>query len=238
MHSVPEPPRIFVVEQAAAAGIGELGRLLQEAGITLEIRRAHAGEPMPDEAGFDGLVVLGGPMGAHDDERAPWLPATRALLRRAAGSGTPVLGICLGAQLLTLACGGRVERGAAGPEIGAMQVVIDAPSDPLLRGLHNPALFVQWHHDAITRLPAGTTSLAHSAAYPHQALRVGHRAWGVGFHPEATLDSLAAWAELTGLPRDRADTVIRDARLRQRQLTEATRIIATNFAGIIRNGRS
>ncbi|MGH3259842.1 MAG: type 1 glutamine amidotransferase [Streptosporangiaceae bacterium] len=231
-------PRVLVIEQVAVAGIGTLGPLLQQAGITLEICQAHADEPVPGEVGCDGLVVLGGPMGACDDDQAPWLPATRALLRRAVGSGTPVLGVCLGAQLLTVACGGQVEPGAAGPEIGVTPVMIDAPDDPLLQGLPRPAAFVQWHHDVTVRLPPGAVSLAHSAAYPHQVYRIGNRAWGVGFHPEATLDSLTSWAELTGLPGDQADEVIRDARNQQRQLTEAARIIAANFAGIIHQDRS
>jgi GMP synthase (glutamine-hydrolysing) len=229
--------RVLVVEQAAAAGIGNFGRWLQQAGVTLDICRAHAGEPVPAQIGQDGLIVLGGPMGARDDERAPWLPAARALLRQAAGSGTPVLGICLGAQLLSIACGGQVKRGAAGPEIGVTQIMIDAPGDPLLRGLPHAAPFVQWHDDVTTHLPAGAASLARSAAYPHQAFRIGQRVWGVGFHPEVTPSSLAAWADLTGLPGGQADAVIRDARSQQQQLAEAARTIAANFAGIL-GGRS
>ncbi len=99
-------PRILVVENEPAAGIGNFGDWLQEAGLVLDICRPHARSPVPAATGADGLIVLGGPMGAHDDDRAPWLPATRGLLRRAAEARTPTLGICLGAQLLALGCGG------------------------------------------------------------------------------------------------------------------------------------
>jgi GMP synthase (glutamine-hydrolysing) len=230
--------RVLVVEQEAAAGIGTLGPRLRQTGIRLEICRAHAGESLPGEIGFDGLVVLGGPMGAHEDGSAPWLPATRALLRRATETSTPVLGICLGAQFLAIACGGRVEPGAAGSEIGVTPVTIDAPNDPLLRGLPSPARVMQWHDDVTTCLPAGGESLAHSATYPHQVFRVGHRAWGVGFHPEVTLASLTAWAEMTGLCSKQAAAVIHGARDRTLELAEASRIIAANFASIVLEGAS
>jgi GMP synthase (glutamine-hydrolysing) len=105
----------------------------------LEICRPHARSPVPAATGADGLIVLGGPMGARDDDRAPWLPATRGLLRRAAEARAPTLGICLGAQLLALGCGGQVESGAHGCHIGPVWETIDVPDDPLLSGLPSPA---------------------------------------------------------------------------------------------------
>jgi GMP synthase (glutamine-hydrolysing) len=227
-------PRILVVENEPAAGIGNFGDWLQEAGLVLEICRPHARSPVPAATGADGLIVLGGPMGARDDDRAPWLPATRGLLRRAAEARTPTLGICLGAQLLALGCGGQVEPGAHGCHIGPVWETIDVPDDPLLSGLPSPAPFVHWHCDVITRLPEGAAVLAHTRAYPHQAFRLGRRAWGVQFHPEATIANLTAWAELTGLGADDAQAVMRRTRGRQDEITAASRTIAANFARIVR----
>src|SRR5688500_7881561 len=110
--------RMTVIEHEADAGPGYLGGWL---GLPCDVVRPYLGERIPEDAG-DGLIVLGGEAAAWEDERWPWLPATRALLRRAAGDGTPTLAVCLGAQLLTLACGGAVERGGNGLEVGLCEL--------------------------------------------------------------------------------------------------------------------
>jgi GMP synthase (glutamine-hydrolysing) len=227
-------PRILVLQNEPAAGIGNFGNWLQNAGLVLEICRPHAGNQVPTATGADGLIVLGGPMGAHDDDRAPWLPATRGLLRHAAEAGTPTLGICLGAQLLAVACGGQVEPGAHGCHIGPVPEMIDLPGDALMFGVPSPASFVHWHCDAITRLPDGAAVVAHTGAYPYQAFRVGSRAWGVQFHPEAMIANLTAWAELTGLGGDEAQEVMQRVREGQAEIAAASRAVAANFARVVR----
>ncbi|MFD0659668.1 type 1 glutamine amidotransferase [Thermocatellispora tengchongensis] len=107
-----------MVEHEADAGLGYFERWL---GVATEVVRPYLGEPVPDEAP-GGLIVLGGEASAWDDEGYPWLAATRRLLRRAVESGVPTLGVCLGAQLMTLACGGEVNRGEHGLEVGAVPV--------------------------------------------------------------------------------------------------------------------
>jgi GMP synthase-like glutamine amidotransferase len=125
------------------------------------------------------------------------LPAARALLRSAVERETPTLALCLGAQLLAAATGGKVVRGADGPELGRCTVSI-APTvadDPLFEGLSGDVDVVQWHWDAITSLPPGATALASSPKYDNQAFRLGARAWGLLFHPEVTLPLVAQWAQ-------------------------------------------
>lgn len=175
-------------------------------GVELRTVHAYAGERVPvsaDEVG-DGLVVLGGQMSAVDDEVAPWLPAVRALLADASTSGVPTLGICLGAQLLAVARGGRLQVAAPpGREAGVIDVQWrpEAVGDPILDGLQDLDLAddrrttpqPSMHADAVVDLPRGATWLASSATYPYQAFRVGS-AWGVQFHPEAGPELLAAWA--------------------------------------------
>ena len=138
-HSEPRPatgPRVTVLEHSPEAPLGRVGTWLTEAGARVDIRRLHAGDEVPTLAGSgDALIVLGGLMDAYADERAPWLPATRALLVEAVDEGLPTLGICLGHQLLAVALGGRVDvAAAAGPERGATVVTwaAGAAGDPVL----------------------------------------------------------------------------------------------------------
>lgn len=192
---------VLVVEHGAEAPLGRLDPL----GADVDVRRAWAGEALPaDLAGCSALVVLGGAMAAWEDDVAPWLPATRHLLALAVAEGVPVLGVCLGAQLLALATGGRVERGERGLEAGLLDVTATADADddalvgPLARAPGRRWLAAQAHGDAVTRLPDDAVLLAGSAAYPVQAFRVGRAAWGVQYHPEATRASLATWFDESG----------------------------------------
>lgn len=194
---------VLVVEHEDDAGLGRLHQHLLHGrpGIEVETVRPYRGEALPQHLTrrYGGLLVLGGAMAAWDDAVAPWLPGTRLLLRQAVERGVPALGICLGAQLLAAANGGRVQRGAAGFEIGVhpVRVLPEAQDDALLGrvvaqcGTSYPA--TQWHTDAITALPPGAVHLACGERYPHQAFRLGEAAWGVQYHPEVTLADFEGW---------------------------------------------
>jgi GMP synthase-like glutamine amidotransferase len=189
-------PTALVVQHAADDGIARFGDWLAEAGLLLDVVRPFEGRAVPESpAGYAAVIVLGGGMAAWDDEAAPWLPATRELLRTAAGA-VPVLGICLGGQLLAAALGGRVDRGEAGPEIGPGLVAKRdvAAHDRLFRPVPFTPDVLQWHWDQITALPPGATLLASSPRYPHQAFRVGERTWGLQFHIETTPEMVLRWA--------------------------------------------
>lgn len=183
--------RALIVQHTASEGMGWLQEWLPAAGLDVHPTHPYLGHRVPPTVEGDALVVMGGPMGANDDDVAPWLPAVRDLLATAVADGVPTLGICLGAQLLAVACGGSVERGAAGPEIGLGAVDVTA-ADELFTPGRIPVL--QWHYDTVTVLPDDATLLASSASYRVQAFRVGEVAWGVQFHPEATLPMVAEWA--------------------------------------------
>ncbi len=188
--------RALVVQHTAAEGPGTLAGWLPEAGVELVVVAAHEGAPVPtDPAGFDALVVLGGPQQAYDDASAPWLAATKQLLAAAVRDRTPVLAICLGAQLLAAATGGRVARGDEGLEAGARLVAKrDAAwEDELFADVPFTPTVVQWHEDAIVDLPPGAVLLASSSRYPHQAFRLGPRAWAVQFHLEVDAAMVRRW---------------------------------------------
>ena len=151
---------------------------------------ATAGDPLPPHEEVDGVVSMGGPMGAGDVEEHPALAAEREWLAGAVERQIPVLGICLGAQLLAMALGAGVRRGER-PEIGFAGVEVKDPDDPILGGLAPEATVLHWHADVFD-LPEGARSLASSAATEHQAFRLGN-AWGVLFHPEADTEMVESW---------------------------------------------
>jgi GMP synthase-like glutamine amidotransferase len=189
-------PTALVIQHAVGEDIARLGEWLGDAGLLLDTVPAYEGAGVPQAPdGYAAVIVLGGGMTAWDDEVAPWLPATRALLSAATAAQVPVLGICLGAQLLAAALGGRVEPGTEGPEIGPGLVAKrDASADdPLFRQVPFTPDVLQWHYDQISTLPAGATLLAASSRYQHQAFRIG-RSWGVQFHPETTPAMVRRWA--------------------------------------------
>jgi GMP synthase (glutamine-hydrolysing) len=131
------------------------------------------------------------PLPAHDEvERFPGLAAEREWLAEAVRRQLPVLGICLGAQLLARALGAEVRPGER-KEIGFAPVEVHDPTDPILGGLAPSTDVLHWHGDVFD-LPDGATALASSALTEHQAFRAGN-AWGVLFHPEADLALVEAW---------------------------------------------
>ena len=157
--------------------------------------RGDLGEPVPSRVtDHDGLVVLGGAMGACDDAVAPWLAPTRSLIADAVAHGIPTLGVCLGHQLASVALGGSIERNPSGRTVGLVPVrLTDAgATDPLLAGLGGqPA--VHYNDDVVLRPPTGSTVLATLPDGRVQALRFGPSAWGVQFHPETSPEVFGDW---------------------------------------------
>jgi GMP synthase (glutamine-hydrolysing) len=183
--------RILGILHPGAEHTGILRERAARAGDELVEWRPAAGGDQP--GGADALVVFGGGMNVRDAGRLPWLRGEVELLRDAAAAGTPVLGICLGAQLLAAAAGAEVHRATA-PEIGWHGVarLPAGAGDPVLGALPERFEAYQWHSYAF-RPPPGAAVLAESPVCP-QAFRLdGAPAWGVQFHPEVTEAVLADW---------------------------------------------
>lgn len=219
---------------------GRLGDWLREAGLEPDVRLVTEAARVPaDVSGWSGLVVLGGEMGAAQDADFPWLPAVRNLLRSAASSDVPTLGICLGAQLLALAHGGRVERSPDGPELGAQLIAKRgaAATDPLFGSLPITPDVIQWHVDAITRLPSGAVHLAASPTCENQAFRVGRLAWGIQFHIETEPSTVRDWAASSGALLDGYDVerLLQHADAVHDDIAEVWRPFAHAFADIVRD---
>jgi len=209
--------RVLVLQHTAHEGLGRLQDWLPAAGVDVHPIHPYLGHRVPQSVEGDALVVLGGPMGAYDDEVAPWLPATRSLIATAIDDGVPMLGICLGAQLLAVAAGGSVERGALGPELGLGTVTVSQP-DVLLPSGELPV--VQWHFDTVTRLPDSAALLGSSSRYAAQAFRVGEVAWGLQFHIEATPEMVGDWARID------ADALAEEGRSPDEVVAEVTGAVA------------
>ncbi len=203
--------RTLVIENDPTDDVRRLGDWLTEGGLALEVCRPYAGDPLPgDLDGYAALVVMGGEQHAYPAPDgvpgAPWFPALQGLLRKATRYGVATLGVCLGAQLLATAHAGTVAPSPAGPEIGPRLVARRdaAERDVLWAPVPLAPDVLQWHADEIAELPAGATLLAASTYYPHQAFRLGNRAWAVQFHIECDTAMVADWAragaaELAGL---------------------------------------
>lgn len=206
---------VLVIEHEASTGASLMDGAF---GSAVQVVRPYLGQPLPEASQLAGLVVLGGSMGAWDDEIAPWLPATRSLIRDTVRDQLPMFGICLGGQLLAAACGGTAERGADGLELGlvAVQPLPGVQADPFFGavqralgpaspdlaedapdpdGRRQPWLVHQYHYDAVTRLPADAELLVTAGRYPHQGFRVGAAAWGVQYHPEVSTGLFTDWVE-------------------------------------------
>ena len=136
--------RVLVIQHEPATGPGWWGEWLVETGLQLDVCHAYA-EDLPSLDHHHGLLVLGGAMGPTDDDACPWLPATRDLLSDAVTAGLPTMGICLGAELIAVACGGSVRRGVAGPELGVLGIDLDplAATDPVLGALPQQSRVLQ-----------------------------------------------------------------------------------------------
>ncbi|MGE0068393.1 MAG: type 1 glutamine amidotransferase [Solirubrobacterales bacterium] len=186
--SADDRPTLLVIQHVPWEGPH---RILDACGeLRVQTVKPLAGHPLPAPDEVAGAVVMGGPMNVDEVERFPGLAAEREWIAAAAERDLPLLGICLGAQLLARALGARVRPGPR-PELGFGEVRVHEPGDPLLGGLAPGAEVLHWHGDVFD-LPAGAHHLASSAQTENQAFRFGN-AWGVLFHPEADLALVEAW---------------------------------------------
>jgi len=230
--------RLLVVQHEPDAPAAWLGEWWAGAGLALHVVRGDLGEEVPERLSDDGLVVLGGAMGAHDDAEHPWLGPTKALVRDAVARGAPVLGVCLGHQLAAVALGGASEPNPDGRTLGVVPVRLTpaGASDPLLGGSDGlPA--VHYNDDVVTTLPPGATVLARLPGGMPQALRLGERAWGVQFHPETPPEVFEAWlrAEAVDGPNDAESRALEAVRAAESGLRQAWRPFAERFATLVRH---
>jgi GMP synthase (glutamine-hydrolysing) len=182
---------VLAVRHVPFEGLGSIAPALDARGIRIVYADAYLGQSLADWQSAAGLVLMGGPMSANDD--LPFVHREVEMIAEAVKAGQPVLGICLGAQILARALGARVYRNAV-KEIGWAPVhwTEAAARDPLLAGLDKPESVFHWHGETFD-LPAGAEWLASSQACRNQAFRAGRSAWGFQFHLEVTPEMISTW---------------------------------------------
>jgi len=188
---------VLVVEHEAQCPPGWMGQWFDEEGCAVDVRRPYRGDELPEQLDdHRSMVVLGGSMDAYSDERHPWLRGVKHLVRVAAQSHVPTLGICLGHQLAAVALGGAVQANPRGQQIGVLELGWSpkAVHDPLLGAVAAARVAVQWNNDLVVVPPVGTEILARTPAGELQAARFAPTVWGVESHPEAGEEIVSAWA--------------------------------------------
>jgi GMP synthase (glutamine-hydrolysing) len=190
-------PRLLVFQHVAHEILGTLDPLLRSHGF--RIRYINFGrDPMatPTIDGYNGLIVLGGPMNVDETDGHPHLETELRLITKAVESGIPVLGICLGAQLLAKALGAEV-RANGEKEIGwyELEPTRDGLRDPLFSHFASSEVVFQWHGDTFD-IPPGAVQLAKGRGCANQAFRFGECAYGLQFHPEVDAALIERWLEI------------------------------------------
>ena len=233
-------PVIIVRNEAHDPG-GTVLRELRREGLTVRFVDAHRDQEMPGTDAVSGIVVFGGVQHADDVDTHPYLKAERELLHDASERGVPVLGICLGGQLLALAKGASL-RPAPVREFGF------TPIEPTPEGKVDPVMSVwepgdrvfHWHEDTF-EMPDGATLLLQGEHVRNQGFRYGDAAWGVQFHPEVTREVLEGWLGVAGDTTQRwgksPDRIREEAGLHLAREEERAGEMVRRFAGVIRGRR-
>ncbi len=186
-----------VLEHSDSTGAERLGIALRDHGHRLRVVRPDRGEPIPvDLDDVDAIVACGGPQSSIDDG-VDWIGAEMAFLRSAHEASIPVVGICLGSQILARALGGTVAPVTGHRQCGWNEIILTPAGreDPIFGGQKWRSRQVTWHQHHVTDVPTGARVLARSEAVPVQAWAVGLRTYAFQYHPEVGPATIAGWAD-------------------------------------------
>ena len=232
-------PGVLVIQHVPHEGLGTLEDGFKQAGLAVASLDAWRAKSWPSIKAIDGLVVMGGPQGVYEQKQYPYLTNEIALLRDAVRAKKPVLGICLGAQLLAAALGAEV-RPNHSKEIGWYPVMREpgADGDPLWDAFGQTETVFQWHGDTFD-LPKGATQLASAPLCEQQAFRYGSNAYGIQFHIEITEAMIRAWIVANKAELAKLQGVIDPAAIRAQipqhisRMRELSQHVASRFAVLV-----
>ncbi len=218
--------------------IGTLADVFGRAKIAYRYADLFQNDPVPETASdLGGLVVMGGPMGVYESDRYPFLKPEQLLIRRAAEDGLPVLGICLGAQLIASALRARVYPGPH-KEIGWYPVELTAPGDDFTAGLPASFMAFHWHGDTFD-LPSGAVRLFRSRLYENQGFRLGRNVLALQFHFEVNAAMIGEWLDDSGCRSElaaaglAAEPIRRDTEQWGGQLEKLSAQVFDRFLGLV-----
>ena len=231
--------RCLVIQHVEPEGPYAIALALEEYGVELDVRHLFAGDEVPTQLDeYSGVVVMGGPMSVTSDHGFPTRRAELALLAQAVAIGLPTLCVCLGAQLLAVATGGRVYAGEHGREIGFGTVRLESTADDdyLLSSLERDQTVLHWHGDTFDLGP-DAVRLCENELYKNQCFSVGPTAWGFQFHFEVDKEAVEAFVEtfqgeVTAAGLD-PFAILGDAPEAIRRLVDLTDQVTTRFALLV-----
>lgn len=223
---------ILFIKHINIEGPGSFQNLLNQAGCEIRIVELAQGQSLPPIEECRAVVSLGGPMSVYETNKYPFLVDEESFLLQAIHKKIPVLGICLGAQMLAKICLGKVIKSPV-KEIGWYKVALNAEGrkDPLFSGLKNSLKVFQWHEDTFT-IPQGAKLIVEGKGCKNQAFRIGSSVWGLQFHPEITSQLIKTWTDYYHQPPD-VQKLLQGYSKYQDIYMEQARVICSNFSSII-----
>jgi GMP synthase-like glutamine amidotransferase len=187
-------PRLVVLHHLDRPFLGGAAEPLRASGLELDERDLKHGDPLPEPGEAEAILSLGGDQSVCDIDKYEYLRAEVELLRDEAKRGTPILGVCLGGQLLAYALGGKVERLPRRIVAWApVEKLAGAEGDPVIGSLPSTVRALHWYEDGFTYPPGAVELLSRAAPEGGVAFRWGDSAWGIQFHPEADAEALDCW---------------------------------------------
>lgn len=228
---------ILIIRHIDIEGPGSIGEFFNNTSWKVRMVCLDKNETLPKTTeGIEAIIVLGGPMNVYETETYPFLAEEEHLLKDAVKEGIPVLGICLGAQLLAKACGAKVRKSQT-KEIGWGEVLLteEAKIDPFFAHLPKRFSVFQWHEDTF-EIPPGGTLLASSGACPNQAFKFGENSYGLQFHTEVNPETVALWIKhyaKDNVPSLKAQEMLLEAYSFRSAYERQGNLILLNFARII-----
>ncbi len=228
----------LVLQHIGCEDLGTIGPAMSGRGLCAKYIRLFDGEPVPqDIERYTGLIILGGPMNVYEEDEFPFLKDEDMLIKKAISMNLPVLGICLGGQLIAKATGAQVKKGAK-KEIGWYKLFLTqgGKEDKAFGNLPEELTVFQWHGDTFD-IPRGAVHLAGTELFPNQAYRIGNNVYGLQFHLEVTEKTINSWVteyqdELSRLDYINYEKIIKDTPVYIKNLSAYAEIFYDKFFSI------
>lgn len=228
-------PLLTIIQNDPEVPLGTYADCLEELAAPYRTVHPCRGEMLPEAEGVAAAIVLGGAMGVHDTDRHPFLRDVKRFIAEMVERVVPLLGICLGGQLLADVLGAMVTYNSPHREKGTLPVILteEGERDPLFAGMSREFVSFQWHNDSFL-VPEGGVLLASSPTCPGQAFRYGPVAYGTQFHPEVNRRIIADWSSWRPSTAARVELFLSEFDARRSEYDLASRRILFNFLNIAR----